>query len=58
MTFGTEREYTGHFNQGKRCGEGFNKYLKTKDLYSGYRKNCLNQGKGIYIFHETKMKLI
>ena len=39
MTFGTDAEYYGHFEEGKRNGEGVYKYLKTKDLYSGSWKN-------------------
>ena len=58
MTFGTEAEYTGHFTQGKRCGEGVYKYLKTKDLYSGSWKNGLKHGKGTFIFYDTKMKIV
>ena len=58
MTFGTEAEYTGHFTQGKRSGEGVYKYLKTKDLYSGSWKNGLKHGKGTFIFYDTKMKLV
>ena len=58
MTFGTDAEYTGHFTQGKRCGQGVYKYLKTKDLYSGSWKNGLKHGKGTFIFYDTKMKII
>ena len=34
MTFGGDDEYYDHYENGKRCGEGVYKYLKTKDLYS------------------------
>jgi hypothetical protein len=58
MTFGTDAEYTGHFDDGKRSGEGVYKYLKTKDLYSGSWKNGLKHGKGTFIFFDTKMKIV
>ena len=51
-------EYYGHFENGKRSGEGVYKYLKTKDLYSGSWKNDLKHGKGTFIFFDTKMKIV
>ena len=58
MTFGTVGEYYGHFEKGKRCGEGVYKYLKTKDLYSGNWKDGMKHGKGTFIFADTRMKIV
>ena len=58
MTFGVIGEYYGHFEDGKRNGEGVYKYLKTKDLYSGNWKDGMKHGKGTFIFADTKMKIV
>ena len=50
MTFGGDDEYYDHCENGKRCGEGVYKYLKTKNLYYGTWKNGLKDRKGTFIF--------
>ena len=54
--FGKKIKIIGHFENGRRHGEGVFTYLN-KDVYSGWFKYGKKHGKGTYIYNDSGMRL-